>query len=268
MHMDIPVPPDPPAPKVTAGEHVQAPVKSAPAKPAPPVEPPAPPADAQAIVTAADRDDADKKLDAGRHPAEFLAFLGLAPGMRVAEIGAGTGYTSELLARAVAPKGKVWAQNSPGFLKFVGKPWAERLGKPAMKKVVVRVDREFDAPLPPDAKNLDAVVSVLIYHDTVWLGVNRDKMNKAIFAALKPGGEYVIVDHIAAEGHGSNDVKTLHRIEEPVVVQDLERAGFSRASNADFLRNPGDAHDWNDAPNAAAEKRGTSDRFVLKFVKP
>ncbi len=52
------------------------------------------------------------------------------------------------------------------------------------------------------------------------------------------------------------------------MVQDLERAGFSRASSADFLRNPGDAHDWNDAPNAAAEKRGTSDRFVLKFVKP
>jgi predicted methyltransferase len=268
MHMDIPVPPDPPAPHATVVEHAPAPVKSAPTKPVPPVEPPAPPADAQAIVSAADRDDADKKLDAGRHPAEFLAFLGLAPGMRVAEVGAGTGYTSELLARAVAPKGRVWAQNSPGFLKFVGKPWAERLGKPAMKKVVVRVDREFDAPLPPDAKNLDAVVSVLVYHDTVWLGVNRDKMNKAVFAALKPGGEYVIVDHNAAEGHGSNDVKTLHRIEEFVVVQDLERAGFRRASSADFLRNPGDAHDWNDAPNAAAEKRGTSDRFVLKFVKP
>lgn len=266
MHMDIPVPPDPPAPHPPVVEHVQAPVKSAPAKP--PVEPPAPPADTQAIVSAADRDDADKKLDAGRHPVEFLAFLGLAPGMRVAEVGAGTGYTSELLARAVAPKGKVWAQNSPGFLKFVGKLWGERLGKPLMKKVVVRVDREFDAPLPPDAKNLDAVVSVLIYHDTVWLGVNRDTMNKAVFAALKPGGEYVIVDHSAAEGHGSNDVKTLHRIEETAVVQDVERVGFLRAGNADFLRNPADARDWNDAPNAAAEKRGTSDRFVLKFVKP
>jgi predicted methyltransferase len=231
-------------------------------------EPIAPPADSQAIASAADRDEADKKLDGGRHPAEFLSFLALTPGMRVAELGAGTGYTTELLARAVAPKGKVWAQNNAGFLKFVGKPWAERLGKPVLKKVVVRVDREFDAPLPPDAKNLDAVVSVLIYHDTTWLGVDRAKMNKAVLAALKPGGEYVIVDHSAAEGHGANDAKTLHRIEESTVVQEVERAGFHRAGNADFLRNPGDTRDWNDAPNVAADKRGTSDRFVLKFIKP
>jgi len=265
-HLDIPVPPDPPAPHAKAVEHVQAPAKSAP--PGPTAEPPAAPPDAQTIVSASDRDEADRKMDGGRHPAEFLAFLGLAPGMRVAELGAGSGYTTELLARTVAPKGKVWAQNSPGILKFVGKPWAERLNKPVMKKVVVRVDREFDAPLPPDAKNLDAVVSVLFYHDTVWLGVNRDKMNKAVFAALKPGAEYVIVDHSAAEGHGASDAKTLHRIEESVVLQEVERAGFRRAGNADFLRNPGDAHDWNDAPNVAADKRGTSDQFVLKFIKP
>jgi predicted methyltransferase len=265
-HLDIPVPPDPPAPHAKAVEHVQAPAKPAPPTPAP--APTATPPDAQSIVSASDRDDADKKMDGGRHPAELLSFLGLAPGMHVAELGAGGGYTTELLARAVAPKGKVWAQNSPGILKFVGKPWTDRLGKPVMKKVVVRADREFDAPLPPDAKNLDAVVSVLVYHDTVWLGVNRDKMNKAVFAALKPGAEYVIVDHSAAEGHGANDAKTLHRIEESVVVQEVERAGFRRAGNADFLRNPSDPHDWNDAPNVAADKRGTSDRFVLKFIKP
>jgi predicted methyltransferase len=264
-HLDIPVPPDPPAPPPAKA------VGTVPAKgtmPRPPPEPVAAPLDAEAIVAAADRDEADKRLDGGRHPGEFLAYLGIAPGMRVAEIGAGGGYTTELLARAVGPKGKVWAQNSPGVLKFVGKPWAERLGKPIMKKAVVRVDREFDAPLPPDAKNLDAVVSVLVYHDTVWLGVDRDKMNKAVFAALKPGGQYVIVDHSAAERHGSDDAKTLHRIEEPVVTREVERVGFRRAGDADFLRNPADARDWNDAPNAAADKRGTSDRFVLKFIKP
>jgi predicted methyltransferase len=265
-HLDIPVPPDPPAPRAKAPDQTSGPAKATAPKPA--AEPVAAPVDAQTIVSAADREDADKQLDAGRHPAEFLAFLGLAPGMRVAEVGVGRGYTTELLARAVAPKGKVWAQNSPGFLKFAGKPWADRLGKPIMKKVVVRVDREFDAPLPPEAKNLDAVVSMLIYHDTVWLGANRDKMNRAIFAALKPGGEYVVVDHAAAEGHGANDVQTLHRIEEPVVTQEIEKAGFRRAANADFLRNPADPHDWNDAPNVAADKRGTSDRFVIKFIKP
>jgi predicted methyltransferase len=269
-HLDIPIPPDPPAQHVTANTGDTAGAKPTPpaGKPAPPPVESAPPADPRAIVAAPDRDEADKKLDAARHPAELLAFLGLAPGMRVAELGAGGGYTTELLARAVGPKGKVWAQNSAAVVKFAGKIWAERLTKPVLKKVVVRVDREFDAPLPADAKNLDAVVSVLFYHDTVWMNVNRDKMNKAVFAALKPGGEYVVVDHAAAEGHGTKDAKTLHRIEESAVTQEIEKAGFKRSGNADFLRNPSDAKDWNDAPGAAGDKRGTSDRFVLKFIKP
>jgi hypothetical protein len=81
------------------------------------------------IIAATDRDSHDRELDGGRHPGELLAFIGVAPGMHVAEIGAGTGYTTELLARAVGPKGKVWAQNSAGILKFVDKPWKERLGR-------------------------------------------------------------------------------------------------------------------------------------------
>jgi predicted methyltransferase len=227
---------------------------------------PVPPA-LQAIVDAADRTDADKKLDAGRHPAELLAFLGLKPGMRVAELAAGGGYTTELLARAVGPQGKVWAQNNAMMMKFIDKPWAERLARPAMKNVV-RVDRELDAPLPPDAKNLDAVVIVLFYHDTIWMGADRDKMNKAVFDALKKGGQYVVVDHSAFEGHGKADVKTLHRIDELSVIRDVERAGFMHAGDADFLRNPADTRDWNASPREAADRRGTSDRFVAKFVKP
>jgi predicted methyltransferase len=240
-----------------------APPAPTPVAPSPVVVPP----DVEKLVAAADRTDDDRKLDAGRHPGELLAFMALSPGARVAELGAGRGYTTELLARAVGPSGKVWGQNSPGFLKFVGKAWEERLHRPAMKGVV-RVDREFDSPLPPDAKDLDAVVDVLVYHDTAWLGVDRDKMNKAIFDALKSGGQYVVVDHNAADGHGTNDAKTLHRIEEKTVVDEVERAGFKKAGEAEFLRNPNDARDWNDAPNAAADKRGTSDRFVVKFVRP
>jgi predicted methyltransferase len=225
------------------------------------------PAEVSALVDSADRTDADRQLDAGRHPGELLTFLALAPDMRVAELGAGAGYTTELLARAVGPKGKIWAENPAVFLKFVGAPFKERLAKPVMKNVV-RSNRPIDAPFPPEAKNLDVVVSVLVYHDTVWLGVDRDKMNKAVFDALKKGGEYVVVDHSAAPGHGIDDVKTLHRIEENVVAREVVRAGFQPAGSANFLRNPDDGRDWNDAPNAAAEKRGTSDRFVLKFVRP
>jgi predicted methyltransferase len=253
------------APKGSEGTAV--PVQKGPEAVRPPaVHLPVSPA-AQKIVDAPDRDPEDKKLDAGRHPGELLTFLGLKPGQHVAELGAGSGYTTELLARAVGPNGKVWAQNNALFDKFVEKPWGERLKKPVMKNVV-RVDREFDAPLPADAKNLDAVVFVLVYHDTVWLGADRDKMNKAVFAALRPGGEYVIVDHSGPEGSGAQDVKTTHRIDELFVLRDVERAGFHLAGFGDFLRNPADTRDWNDAPREAGERRGTSDRFVLRFTRP
>jgi predicted methyltransferase len=223
---------------------------------------------ALAIVNAADRSDSDKALDAGRHPAEWLSFFRIAPGMKVAEIAAGGGYTTELLARAVGPSGKVYGQNSKWILeRFAEEPWSERLAKPAMKNVV-RVDREFDDPLPPEAKDLDAVICMLFYHDLFWLGADRDKMNKVVYAALKPGGVFAIVDHSAKDGAGSTEVKTLHRIEEKIVRGEVEKAGFRLRAEGSFLRNPSDARDWSAAPGAAGEKRGTSDRFVLIFEKP
>jgi predicted methyltransferase len=198
----------------------------------------------------------------------MIAFFGVAPGQHVAELGSGSGYTTELLARAVGPTGVVYGQNAKWILeKFAEKPWSARLAKPVMKNVV-RLDREFDDPFPPDVKGLDAVISILFYHDTVWLGVDRDKMNRAAFAALRSGGIYGIVDHSSAPNRGVADVKTLHRIDEAFVKAEVMKAGFKLEDQAGFLKNPADARDWNDAPSAAAEKRGTSDRFVLKFVKP
>ncbi|WP_437760464.1 class I SAM-dependent methyltransferase [Sorangium sp. So ce1389] len=222
----------------------------------------------RAVVDAADRVEADRALDAGRKPAETLAFFGIQPGMKVAELEAGGGYTAELLARAVGPGGVVYAQNNRFVLeRFAEKPWSERLKKPVMKPVV-RVDRELDDPLPPEARDLDAVFLVLFYHDTVWMEVDRAAMNRAIFRALKPGGVFAIIDHSGRDGTGVTEVKTLHRIEEKVVREEIERAGFRLAAEATFLRTPTDTRDWNASPMVAGEKRGTSDRFVLKFVKP
>jgi predicted methyltransferase len=223
---------------------------------------------ARAIIDAPDRSAEDRALDAGRRPAELLAFIGARPGMRVAEIGAGYGYTTELLARAVAPTGVVYGQNNRFILeRFAEKPWTARLVKPVMKPVV-RVDREFDAPLPTEATRLDAVINVLLYHDTVWMKTDRARMNRAIYASLRPGGVYVIVDHSGKPGSGATEVETLHRIEEKVVRQEVEAAGFELVADADFLRNPTDTRDWNASPRTAGERRGTSDRFVLKFAKP
>jgi len=223
---------------------------------------------AEDIVNAIDRSSEDRELDKGRHPIEFLRFLDLKPDMKVAEISSGGGYTTELLARAVGPKGIVYGQNSKFVLeRFAEKPWGERLQKPVMKNVI-RVDRDFDAPLPPEAKGLDAVVDVLFYHDTVWQKTDRDRMNRAIFEALRPGGIYVIVDHSARQGSGTSETQTNHRIEESVVRSEIEKAGFKLIASADFLRNPADTRDWSASPRVAGERRGTSDRFVLKFVKP
>ena len=222
----------------------------------------------QAIVDAKDRTDADRKVDAGRHPAELLAFVGAPAGGKVAELGAGGGYTSELFAREVGSRGKVYGQNSKFLLeRYAEKPWSERLKKPVMKNVV-RLDRDFDDPFPGDVKNLDAVVINLFYHDTFWMNVDRAKMNAAIFAALKKGGVYVVIDHSGRPGTGATEAQSLHRIDERVVRSEVEKAGFKLVSDATFLRNPSDSRDWNASPMAAGEKRGTSDRFALKFVKP
>lgn len=249
--------------------------QSAPPPAAPPASGPVPAASAapgadavKAAVAAPDRSVDDRALDAGRKPEQMLSFFGIAPGMRVAEIGAGGGYTTELLARVVGPNGKVFGQNSPWVLeKFAQAPWSARLSQPALANVV-RVDREFDEPFPPEATQLDAVLDVLFYHDTVWLGTDREKMNRAVFTALKSGGVYGIVDHSALPGSGISAVKTIHRIEEKTVRDEIEHAGFRFVGSASFLSNPSDTRDWNDSPREAGDRRGTSDRFVLKFEKP
>ncbi len=221
----------------------------------------------RALVDAPDRSPEDRALDAGRKPGELLAFAGIQPGMKVGEIASAGGYTTEFLARPVSPGGTDYAENSKAILGFVGKRWDDRLARPAMKPAV-RADRELDDPFPPEVKDLDAVFIVLFYHDTVWIKADRDRMNRAVLAALKPGGIYVVVDHSAREGAGLGDVQTLHRIEESVVRAEIEKVGFRLIETASFLRNPSDSRDWNDSPMAAAERRGTSDRFVLKFQKP
>jgi predicted methyltransferase len=221
----------------------------------------------RAAVEAPDRSDKDRALDAQRHPAEVLTFVGIAPGQRVAELGVGGGWTTELLARTVGPTGTVYGMNPPAWREYTEESWGGRLKTPVMARVV-RVDRDFDDPLPPEATNLDAVIISFVYHDTTYMGVDRARMNSAIFAALKPGGVYAVLDSSARDGTGVQDAKTLHRIDEQTVRSEVEAAGFRLAGTSDVLRNPADPRDWNSSPSDAGARRGTQDRFVDKFVKP
>ncbi len=246
---------------------------STPAAPAPLVIPPYTPspevtAPIRAAIAAEDRDDKDRALDAGRKPGEVLAFFKVAPGQKIGELFSGPGYTTELIARTIGDKGKLYAQNTKEMLDaFARQPLTERLAKPVMKNTVM-VEQPTETPFPPDAKNLDAVLCILNYHDYVWQNVDRAKMNAAVFAALKPGGIYGIVDHSAEKGSGLRDVKTIHRIDEEAVKEEILAAGFKLDASNDVLRNPDDPRDWNPSPRAAAERRGTSDRFTLRFIKP
>jgi len=260
------VPPEPPGPPAVVASAPAA-GATAPAAPAPVASVEVTPAVAQALA-APDRAEADRALDAGRKPEQWLSFFGIAPGQHVAEIAAGGGYTSELLARIVGPSGGVIGENPSIFLKrFAEKPWSERLAKPVMKNVV-RSDGEPAAPFPPGTTGLDAVLSVLVYHDTVWQGVDRAAMNAAIFAALRPGGVYGVIDHSGRPGTGMTETESLHRIEESALRAEVTQAGFVLDGEATFLRNPADTRDWSASPRVAGEKRGTSDRFVLRFKKP
>lgn len=224
---------------------------------------PAPRDLAAAVVTAQDRDPKDRAKDPLRKPEALLRFMELQPGMRVADLGAGSGYTTELLARAVGQEGQVFAQNNRRTLeKFVRESWPARLRKPAMANVV-RVDAELSDPLPKSATELDRITMIFFYHDAIALDADVAAMNRDVFAALKPGGLFIVADHHAREGSGVADTKTLHRIDRETVVEQITAVGFELVDETAFLRDPNDTRDWK-----VWERGFQTDRFVLKFKKP
>ena len=199
--------------------------------------------DYDAIIAAPDRSDADRQTDQRRQPAKLLAFTGARPGMKVLDMGAGAGYSTELLARAVGAGGDgIYAQELAGVMERIKDKFDVRAQNPAMKNVV-HVIRNYDDPIPPGVGGLDLITFFFAYHDVTYMPADRAEMNRKMFAALKPGGFLVIADHSARAGDGINVAKTLHRIEESTLRQEIEAAGFKFAAEADFLRHPEDPRD-------------------------
>lgn len=213
--------------------------------------------DYAAILAAPDRTDADKQNDAKRQALPFLTFIGAKTGMKVLDLGAGAGYSSELMARSVGESGKVYAQNVGKSEKLDA-----RMQTPAMRNAIA-LARPYEDPAPSEAGAFDMVTFFFAYHDTIHMGVDRARMNKAIFAALKPGGYLVIADHSALPEDGVNVSKTLHRIGESALRAEVEAAGFKLVASGDFLRHPEDQR------TAVVFRNPTPvDEFVLKFQKP
>ncbi len=212
--------------------------------------------DYAAVLAAADRSDADRQTDKRREALKLLTFIGPKTGWTALDMGADAGYSTELLARTVAPGGKVWGQNDKPNDKF-----ETRAKSPAMANAVSWIHSYNDpaAGLPP----LDLITFLFAYHDTTYMEVDRAQMDKALFAALKPGGILVIADHSARPEDDAKVGKLYHRIAEATVRAELEAAGFKFVEAADFLRNPDD-------PRTAIVFRSPIkvDEFVLKFEKP
>jgi predicted methyltransferase len=221
---------------------------------------PIPPA-VSAAVADANRPQADRDKDAGRKPAESVAFAGIKPGDKVGDLLAGGGYFTRIFSRAVGDGGVVYAT---GFaLKAdAPAPALETLAaEPAYKNVrVLRgLPAEIKFPEP-----LDVAWTSLNYHD-IHNQNGHDAFNKAVFAALKPGGTYIVIDHAAAAGSGANDARTLHRIDAALVRQEVESAGFKFVAEGSFLKNPNDPHT---ATSHDASVRWNTDQFIFRFVKP
>lgn len=218
--------------------------------------------DYAAVINAPDRSEADRKNDERREPVKVLAFIGVKPGWTILDMGAGAGYSTELMARATGPTGKVYGQNPPDMMERARTAYEERAKSPAMQNVTTLM-RGYEDPVPGEVKNLDLVTFFYAYHDVTYMPVDRAKMDHALFDALKPGGYLVIGDYAALPGAGTSVSKTLHRIDEDFLKKEVEAAGFKLVDEGDFLRNPKDPHDM-----PIFRPQIPIDIFVLKFQKP
>jgi predicted methyltransferase len=215
-----------------------------------------------AAVADANRPQADRDKDAGRKPAESVAFAGIRPGDRVADLLAGGGYFTRIFSKAVGDTGVVYATGTPPRPGAQASPALETLAAdPAYRNVRVLRSAPAEIRFP---EPLDVAWTSLNYHD-IHNQDGQDAFNQAVFAALKPGGTYIVIDHAAATGSGANDSKTLHRIDAELVKKEVVAAGFRFVAEGDFLRNPNDPRT---APSHDASVRWNTDQFIFRFVKP
>jgi predicted methyltransferase len=226
-------------------------------------------ADAPHIVAAvADsrRPADDTARDANRHPAETLAFARIEPGDRVADIFPGGGYWTRMFAVAVGEAGRVYPTIRPEGVS--GEYENPVLAVAAQYPNATMARTPYDALAFPEP--LDVVFTAQNYHDMPLTAYNlgdRAQMNATAFAALKPGGLYVIIDHSAIDGSPvqTDAESTNHRIDQGTVRREVEAAGFVFDGEANFLRNPEDPRTASVFDEAI---RGRTDQFVMRFRKP
>jgi predicted methyltransferase len=217
------------------------------------------PAYIQAAVDDQARPDADRQRDANRKPAQVLAYAGVKPGQKVAELIPGGGYYTRLLCRIVGSSGQVYA---------VGVKMTRQMGggaSPASgcNNITESAPSATDLMLPG---GMDVVWTSENYHDlhnNLFGKPDMKAFDTAVFNALKPGGLYVIEDHVAETGSGERDAGTLHRIDPDLVKQEVTSAGFVYVGESRVLHNADDNH-----TAKVFTMVDKTDRFLFKFRKP
>lgn len=222
-----------------------------------------------AAVADPSRPPTDTERDANRRPVETLAVTDLKPGDVVADYAAGQGYFTRLFADVVGPQGHVYSVVPselfayPNIVKGIAdiESWT-------VKHPNVTVNFASALPAVKFPEKLDLFWISQNYHDLHddFMGpVDMAAFNKAVYAALKPGGRYIILDHVAAPGSPANVTDTLHRIEPSVVRREVEAAGFIFDGESNILANPNDPHT---AGPFNKSIQGHTDQFILRFRKP
>ena len=212
------------------------------------------------------RPAAERERDALRKPAELLAFAQVRPGMRVGDFVMGGGYMTRLLSAAVGPTGKVYAFQPAEFIAFRSQYGDDQRSVDAAYTNVDAVNGPFAAP--PFPEPLDLIVTVQNFHDLYlnpFPAGTGARGSAALFAALKPGGTLVVVDHSAVAGTGTASADSLHRIDRDAVVAALTQAGFVLDGTSDLYARPADPRTTNVFD---ASIRGQTDQFTLRFRKP
>lgn len=211
------------------------------------------------------RSEEDRARDEGRKPAQVIEFLGIGPGMTVVDVLAAGGYYTEVLSLAVGSAGKVYAQNSEGMLQYGDganeKAISARLKDDRLPNVE-RLNKDI-AEMGLADNSIDAAITALNFHD-IYNGSGAEAAlgaAQAIFAMLKPNGVFGVIDH---HGNSDNDNAALHRIEEALVIDTLEKAGFT-TETSNLLANP---EDTRDKMVFDPSVRGKTDRFLILARKP
>ena len=228
------------------------------------------PADIAAAVSAPGRPADAVQLDAGRRPAEILAFMGLERGDRALDLFTGTGYYAEIMGRAVGPTGSVLAWEPANFYNDEARRALSGLhGRTPNVAVMASAANAFTLP----ASAFDFVMIHLNYHDTYWESarygfprIEPSAFLDTVYQSVKPGGTIAVIDHVATPGGDTRAVvESLHRIDPATIRADFERAGFVFDGESELLRNPQDDHSKMVFDPAI---RGHTDRIAYRFRRP